>query len=1278
LYERTGHTAGVTCLGFDQKSLLFAGGFNHTILVWDLDADIDIPLFTLIGHESAIHKIIGLGDIERCVSLDEHGTLRLWNASKTSTADREARQIDLIHNRDDHIYSFEIFQHVHVNFPTFHSIFIAAYGRRQHVYKMVDLERPVSAPLVVLCSTTLLMILTVHVRDIFFWNATSGRLERKLREVVDADGELTCAVMDNRERKLIVGDSLGGIAVYNCITGVVLKHFPTLPFSVRLITYTLDQLVIAVAGVGDIYILDEKLTESSGAMLLRCTSGSGHEADVCTLAYSNMLGMIATADTNGSLSIWNSQYLSLEIVIHDVVGGSVGQVCFLDPWPFLLVTDAINNFTVIPLGPAADRFGKKLWRLDASVGHHHDKDLLHHQQAVDGGSGGENGVVEEDVDDDNEAAEGSLAALAGKKKPLSVARTRNYLLTRRSVKSCAALVKVIGADHSQDDEEANIAKQISRILAERKERYGGDEEHEDDISDDEKTRAEQALKDKESSRLAAAIAAGNHFAKGKHVLIACGHDDGSLTLSDLTAFFKEIDAGELRPDQYARNDKRYDPRKSAKDREITPFNVNRALWTEEQVHTAEAFSTYRLLKVWLGHNGPVTSLSFAGDAPYILTSSADHAVMAWTLEGLERGILTRGKKWDLQFPPYWRCPVNMLKREQARIRRAKIYASLLKLQPRTILPGESGIMLLKSLISGGGGRQGAGMQSVNASRVSTPQLGNNHGDNSKKRGQLTDAGAHSMGSPSPLMSPIMSPKPSRPGSPSQASVRSSSTVNTKSRSVIVDLSGTDRSRVIGQLRGKVTYEMSKKEVAQHSIAEKSLASEQDAMRKARKALKKKDVHKMTPKEIEQRFLDQVMSGFVKDVKKKGPTLGMISHAKERKIATKYDLELAKLDADDPHNWELYSANRQRALYGKLYGELDIAGYTVDKMAVITSKLNALSPGGDFEALAKTIKSQRRVAKKSIEMSSSIDMSLLTDANAVASISSLASKPTSPPTPSRRDPSAIAKTGGTGVGLREDTSTSTVTGVEQAVPFGQHAKYAAPDLKPPRVDAPRPTAYSIGQGSLSISSDGDGDSDGPKLIIEDVAPPRRTRTLSFDPMALVAPTTPSSPGLELPRLVGSPAASRSPSFAHGDGPHSAARKRLSTATTAYSTSSNISASTDALLQLVDPEYDARGFLSKDERIEKATNIRDREKLMKRFERELKATDKNYKRAHTQMKREKRVLRRAAGAARAAEVELAASASAGLLLEPIDPSRILSRNRMSSIAMVNLHVLVFVHG
>ena len=82
--------------------------------------------------------------------------------------------------------------------------------------------------------------------------------------------------------------------------------------------------------------------------------------------------------------------------------------------------------------------------------------------------------------------------------------------------------------------------------------------------------------------------------------------------------------------------------------------------------------------------------------------------------------------------------------------------------------------------------------------------------------------------------------------------------------------------------------------------------------------------------------------------------------KPRKIKSKYDLELAANESIDPNNWEINSANRQRALYGKLYAEMDKQGVVKDPNAIFEHKLNNLAEG-DFRGFVAKIWAERSIS-----------------------------------------------------------------------------------------------------------------------------------------------------------------------------------------------------------------------------------------------------------------------------------------------------------------------------
>jgi WD40 repeat protein len=303
---RKGLTSGVESIAFDGKSVLLGAGFGCKIFGWDLDAELDRPIFQLWGHEHAVISIFANGFTNRCYSLDASGEIRLWDTSKSNPNDKEERQIDSFRILDDHIRSFEISSKL--SSGQFNSCgggaFIIAHGRRQHAVRVADVS-PKESPFVkVLFSSTLKLIVLVHTNEIVFWDAASGEEVKKVDNVgpVASAVNITTAEMDDRQRKVIVGDTRGVVTMYNMCNGIKLKTFPAVSSPIKFIMYSPDRKIIIVTASGDMYVLDENKGDAGP---LRDTKT--HEADVISATYSHNLGLIATADLTGTVIVWNYQ-----------------------------------------------------------------------------------------------------------------------------------------------------------------------------------------------------------------------------------------------------------------------------------------------------------------------------------------------------------------------------------------------------------------------------------------------------------------------------------------------------------------------------------------------------------------------------------------------------------------------------------------------------------------------------------------------------------------------------------------------------------------------------------------------------------------------------------------------------------------------------------------------------------------------------------------------------------------------------------------------------------
>jgi hypothetical protein len=130
-----------------DRSMLFTGSFDHQIMIFDLDAHINKPLFMLDGHSSAVMRIVAMGNCDRCLSLDDGGNICFWDISKFSAADSTERMIDTTKFSEDHYRCFDVMVRGNGMFKTMHGLIVTVYGSMQHVLRIQDTCPKESAPL---------------------------------------------------------------------------------------------------------------------------------------------------------------------------------------------------------------------------------------------------------------------------------------------------------------------------------------------------------------------------------------------------------------------------------------------------------------------------------------------------------------------------------------------------------------------------------------------------------------------------------------------------------------------------------------------------------------------------------------------------------------------------------------------------------------------------------------------------------------------------------------------------------------------------------------------------------------------------------------------------------------------------------------------------------------------------------------------------------------------------------------------------------------------------
>ena len=617
-FKRTGHSAGVESLAFGGKSLLFAGGYDYSIIIWDITAAINKPLFHLKGgHQSSVTKVIGLESLDRCATLDETGVLAWWDISRNVNS-VESRLIDTVTCPEDHARSFDIIAELPRYFEALHGVIFLAAGKRQHIFKLKDISSHEGIPVNTLYSPNLLSLFTIHSHEIIFWSVITGEHYKTNKELVGVHSKITCATLDDRCRRIIVGDTTGGIRFYNCLNGHFIKVLDSLGAPIKQLIYSSDKNLIVLTENSDVFIVDDTVdvTVPNVEFVLRSLhfpSGSICSDLVC-IAYSEALGLIASVDSMGMLVIWNYQFLTPEFMMANVSGNAseVSHIQFIKEYPMLLVADNSKRFSIITLRTKSGSNEKQhIWRLESLAAYR-------------------------DPEEEEDAGPNTVGARA---TPYGNDRARKFLEVDGEIRSLSIHVTTDLEDHDEDASE-KLMKELEGS----------------DITD-----AHSIMSSKKVDQ--------SRFPSGTRVRVVCGFESGTMSITDITSALQVIDIGPYNHHDHASAQLIFNP-KSRCVKHIGDSDCHKLL-TSEEVNAMTKFATCSVECIKDTHRGAITSLQLIGPWQWILSASEDKSIIAWDVDGTYKGLLTRGSEMDKLFHKSWSNPEDLVERNRKRMLHAE-------------------------------------------------------------------------------------------------------------------------------------------------------------------------------------------------------------------------------------------------------------------------------------------------------------------------------------------------------------------------------------------------------------------------------------------------------------------------------------------------------------------------------------------------------------------------------------------------------------------------------
>jgi len=705
------YVSGLLCLAFDSKSIIIAAACDCNIVGWDMDSQIDSPLFKLCGHTHPVHKLVGLGNVQRCVSLDSEGTVIYWDIKKSGIDDEE-RLIKEVHTgSSDKLSTFGVFQNVSSRYK---GIVMVAQGKQQHVYAVQDSTPNESPPITSLFTAELLMVISIHTKNIVQWNVLNGKQIKSFVYCPETPNcELVCGVLADRNRKFVTGDSLGNIHLYSCLSIQLLRRFAHFPCAIKHLTYCLDNNVICVCNPGKIFVLDSSLNnvpDNSPEYVLRDVDA--HSVDVMCMVFSRELGLIATADSDGIIKVWIYTTLMLDAVLdvkHITSTGDFSQMSFMAPYPLLLVPDIDNSVHIIAVGYAALKFGKKMWKVSTTC-------VLPKMSSISLSpkkSSSSLGMMGEDVahrrktaiDQQNDREVGQVIEKYNSKMlHLTGTRTVTHMFVHQVPKEVVferpEMVSSPKKSVSSFTPSGNTSKKFdfSSILNSLEE---GSVESSSLASSvefvDEPTSVRSECGSVSSmegemmspGRTAKSVVPNNlnGFVEDRDILLFCGHDDGTVAVVDLTLVMWEINIRALADDEFLYNTYLYNCKQKLH-RKVRKELVERCTWTSADAERVRIVTRQKALleSHWTAHLSNVVSLSIIGDKKYLLTSSEDSGIKMFTVEGADVAVLTRGRTIDGILRTEWVSPIDIVARNERRAQEALDFvqanSNVVKIMPR--------------------------------------------------------------------------------------------------------------------------------------------------------------------------------------------------------------------------------------------------------------------------------------------------------------------------------------------------------------------------------------------------------------------------------------------------------------------------------------------------------------------------------------------------------------------------------------------------------------------
>ncbi|KAL9658761.1 hypothetical protein ABK040_005916 [Willaertia magna] len=357
--EFIGHSKGVSSIAWtNEYHFLISAGSEREPLVWIANVEGGSPFRLRDQRNPHQHSLVGVWAVPnsaQIISADHRGIVKIWDIRTHKCAQTISTELNFLKSDnqkklDTNKFYLNSFTYI----PNRKQIVTAS--RNIKVYEYERTDNPKGADDIPVISSLYnpknYHFVTCSAQSVKLWDGLSGAVFKAYKNL-STYSDISTVCLDDRGRKIIIGNHIGEVLIFNFANGNFIKKFKIVDTEITSLVYCDDgsKCIIATSWNcnNNVLVLFDRGTTTEYREL------KGHQAEVTCSAFSKTHILAITGDVHSNCIIWDIKSLSKVADIKGS-GGTFTCICLLGVLPAFVIAEDNGKMTLFTTKPYFDPF----------------------------------------------------------------------------------------------------------------------------------------------------------------------------------------------------------------------------------------------------------------------------------------------------------------------------------------------------------------------------------------------------------------------------------------------------------------------------------------------------------------------------------------------------------------------------------------------------------------------------------------------------------------------------------------------------------------------------------------------------------------------------------------------------------------------------------------------------------------------------------------------------------------------------------------------------------